>query len=142
MQYGNVTQQLSVSAQISVNDIEKIKAAGFKAIICNRPDNEGANQPTFAEIAAKAMSLGLHCVYQPVVSGKVTQQDATTFEAHLQNLEGPVLAFCKTGMRAITLWALGAAKTLSCEEIHSISQKAGYNLSEQISGLKNTGGPH
>ncbi|MEC8418951.1 MAG: TIGR01244 family sulfur transferase [Pseudomonadota bacterium] len=132
MQYANVTQQLSVSPQVLVEELEAIQAAGFKSIICNRPDGEGVDQPNFAEIEAKALSLGLSCIYQPVVSGKITPQDAITFEANLQKLEAPVLAYCRTGTRCITLWAMTATKTLSYEAILSISQKAGYDLSETL----------
>jgi len=136
MQYANVTQQLSVSPQILVEDIEAIQAAGFKSIICNRPDGEGVDQPNFAEIEAKALSLGLSCSYQPVVSGKITPQDAITFEANLQKLQGPVLAYCRTGTRCITLWAMAASKSLSYEAILGISQKAGYDLSGALLQVK------
>ncbi len=136
MQYSNVTQQLSVSPQLSLDDIDAIKAAGFKSIICNRPDGEGEGQLTFAEIEAKALLLGLTCVYQPIVSGKITPDDAITFEANLQKLEAPVLAYCRTGTRSITLWAMTATKTLPCEAILSISQQAGYNVSEVVRRLK------
>lgn len=129
MQYANVTQQLSVSPQVLVEELKAIQAAGFKSIICNRPDGEGVEQPNFAEIEAKALSLGLSCIYQPVVSGKITPQDAITFEANLQKLEAPVLAYCRTGTRCITLWAMTATKTLSLEAILGISKKAGYDLS-------------
>lgn len=136
MQYANVTQQLSVSPQVLVEELKAIQAAGFKSIICNRPDGEGVEQPNFAEIEAKALSLGLSCIYQPVVSGKITPDDAITFEANLQKLEAPVLAYCRTGTRCITLWAMTATKTLSCEAILSISQKAGYDLSETLLQVK------
>jgi sulfide:quinone oxidoreductase len=136
MQYANVTQQLSVSPQVLVEELKAIQAAGFKSIICNRPDGEGVDQPNFAEIEAKALSLGLSCIYQPVVSGKITPQDAITFEANLQKLEAPVLAYCRTGTRCITLWAMTATKTLSYEAILSISQKAGYDLSETLLQVK------
>ena len=136
MQYAKVTPQLSVSPQLSLDDIDAIKAAGFKSIICNRPDGEGVDQPDFAEIEAKALSLGLSCIYQPVVSGKITPQDATTFEANLQKLQGPVLAYCRTGTRCITLWAMTASKSLSYEAILGISQKAGYDVSGALVQVK------
>lgn len=139
MKYANVTQQLSVSPQILVEDVEAIKAAGFKSIVCNRPNGEGADQPTFSEIEAKATSVGITCVYQPVVSGKVTTEDAVKFEENLQKLEGPVFAYCRTGTRSITLWAMTAVKAVSFEEILSLSQKAGYDLSGVVRRLKNKG---
>lgn len=41
---------LSISDQITPRDVAAITGAGFKSVICNRPDGEGVDQPTFAEI--------------------------------------------------------------------------------------------
>lgn len=139
MQYSTVTQYLSVSPQISVDDVQTIKTAGFKSIICNRPNGEGADQPTFSEIEAKAQELGLRCIYQPVTSGKVTTDDALKFEESLQTLERPIFAYCRTGTRSITLWAMATSKTSTDEEILTLSQKAGYDLSGVVRRLKNGG---
>ena len=46
MELKKITDAISVSPQIAPADIQAIKAAGFRAIICNRPDGEGADQPT------------------------------------------------------------------------------------------------
>ena len=54
MDIKTLTAGLSVSGQITPADVEDIKDAGFRAIICNRPDGEGSDQPTFPEIAAAA----------------------------------------------------------------------------------------
>ena len=45
---------LSVSEQIFPSQLAELKAAGFRAIICNRPDGEGSDQPLFAEIKRAA----------------------------------------------------------------------------------------
>lgn len=54
-----ISDLLSVSPQLSVADVAEAKALGFRAIICNRPDGEGADQPSFDEIAAAAAAQGL-----------------------------------------------------------------------------------
>ncbi len=87
-----VTTALSVSEQIVVADVAEIVAAGFKSIICNRPDGEGADQPTFAEIEAAANAAGVESVYQPIVSGKVGDDDAASFGSLMDRLPKPVLA--------------------------------------------------
>ena len=69
-----LTSTLSVSAQIAVTDIPQIVQAGFKAIICSRPDDEGLDQPGFHEIKAAADLAGLPIRYLPAESGKVTDQ--------------------------------------------------------------------
>ena len=54
MDIRKITDKTSVSPQITVEDMAAIKDAGFRAIICNRPDGEGADQPSFEEIEAAA----------------------------------------------------------------------------------------
>jgi len=54
-----VTDELAVSPQISVADVADIAAAGFASIVCNRPDDESADQVAFAEIEAAAKTAGL-----------------------------------------------------------------------------------
>ena len=51
MEYRQITEEYAVSGQIAPEDIAAIKAAGFRSIICNRPDDEQPGQPTADEIA-------------------------------------------------------------------------------------------
>ncbi|MEW9799243.1 TIGR01244 family sulfur transferase [Alteromonas sp. CYL-A6] len=128
MDIRNVTPQLSVAPQILPQDVHAVHAMGFKSIVCNRPDGEGNDQPTFTEIQQEAEKLGMTCVYQPVTSGKVTLDDADTFVQSVQTLPGPTLAYCRTGTRSITLWAMSASKSLGPDEVLKLSQRAGYDL--------------
>jgi sulfide:quinone oxidoreductase len=101
-----LTPHLSVSPQILASELQAVADAGFKALICNRPDGEGADQPSFDEIAQAAAALGLQASYLPAETGKVRDEDGKAFGALLHQLPGPVLAYCRTGMRSTTMWAL------------------------------------
>ena len=46
MEYREISEDYSVSGQIQAEDIAAIKAAGFKSVICNRPDDEQPGQPS------------------------------------------------------------------------------------------------
>lgn len=117
MDIKKITEKVSVSPQITVNDIAEIKAAGFRAIICNRPDGEGADQPSFEEVEAAAKAVGIDARYVPVESGMVNDEDVAAFGASLEDLPRPVLAYCRTGTRSATLWSLSEAKTRSMPDI-------------------------
>ena len=117
MQLHTLTTGLSASPQVMPDDLQAIKDAGFRAIICNRPDGEGSDQPTFQEIAKAAKKLGLEAIYQPIVAGKVGDDDAAAFGASLDKLPGPVLAYCRTGTRSATLWSLSQANKRSVAHI-------------------------
>ena len=106
MQAKSITPTLSVAPQIMPEEMAAIAGAGFRSIICNRPDGEGADQPAFAEIAAAAKSFGMEAVYLPIVSGKVGDADAAAFGAYLDQLPKPVLAYCRTGTRSTNLYGL------------------------------------
>ena len=110
MNFKTLTAQLSVSSQIAAADVPDIKNRGFSSIICNRPDQEAADQPSFDDIAAVATELGLQVAYLPVVSGHMTAGDAEAFVKLLEDLPGPVLAYCRSGTRSEMLWSAGQAR--------------------------------
>jgi sulfide:quinone oxidoreductase len=128
MDIKTITDDLSVSPQIAPGDLAAIKAAGFRAVICNRPDGEGADQPNFDEIEAAARAQGLAARYLPITSGMVRDQDAGDFGRALRELPGPVLAYCRTGTRSATLWSLSEATRRPVPEILAATKAAGYDM--------------
>ena len=100
MNIRKITGAVSVSPQIEASDVAAIKNAGFRAVICNRPDGEEADQPGYAEIAAAAEAAGIEARYVPVQSGMVTDGDVAAFGDALSEMQGPVLAYCRTGTRS------------------------------------------
>lgn len=135
-----ITSGLSVSEQITPNDIPELAKAGFKSILCNRPDGEGADQPSFAELEAAAKAAGMEAAYLPIVAGKVSDQDATSFGALMDSLPKPVLAFCRTGTRSATLWSLSeGGRGRPLPEILSATKAAGYDMTGVVRRIANGG---
>ncbi len=128
MDIKRISPFLAVSSQISPSDVGILASQGFRSIICNRPDGEAEDQPPVTEIQAAAERHGIEFYHQPVVSGQVTDGDVTQFGELMARLDGPVLAFCRTGTRSITLWALTEARHLTVEAILQATQQAGYDL--------------
>lgn len=91
-------------AQISVADVAVLYERGFRSIVCHRPDHEAPGQPEFAVIAQTATELGMGAVHLPVVPNGITEDDVLMFSEALKDLEVPVLGYCGSGMRAMTLW--------------------------------------
>jgi len=122
---------ISVSPQITASDVGVAASMGYKSIICNRPDKESPDQPATDDILQAAESHGMEFRYMPVISGKVTDDNATEFRDALQQMQGPVLAFCRTGTRCATLWALSEAAHLDVDAILQATGHAGYDLAAQ-----------
>jgi sulfide:quinone oxidoreductase len=120
MQIHKLTDQLSVSPKVALDDIAQLSALGFKSVICNRPDKESA-----------VKAAGLTWQHQPVVSGNITDQDVTDFSQLMAKLPQPVLASCRTGTRGSILWALSQANTMSVDDILNTATEACYNLKSQ-----------
>jgi sulfide:quinone oxidoreductase len=107
----NLSENLASSPQLDIADIAAVKLAGFRSIICNRPDGEAPNQPRFSEIAAEAGRLGLETKYVPIVPGGMTEDDVTAFKSAVEALPKPVLAYCASGRRvAAVAQAAGLAR--------------------------------
>ncbi len=102
-----LSPEFAVTGQITPQDVTELAKAGFKSIICNRPDGEGGPvQPTFREIELVALIAGMQARYLPVVAGQITPVQGMTMANLLATLPGPVLAYCRTGARSTSLWEL------------------------------------
>ncbi|MDB5623191.1 MAG: Sulfide-quinone reductase [Devosia sp.] len=99
-----IDDQFAQSPQLQPDDIRLIAEAGYKGIICARPDGEDAGQPAFAEIAAVAERFGLKAFHIPV-SGQLTQGQLIRFEQARAQTKGPILGYCRSGGRAGSLYA-------------------------------------
>jgi len=139
VEFRKINEDITVSPQITRDDVAGIAAAGYRAIICNRPDGEGADQQSFEEIEAAAKQHGLEARYMPVVSGKVEDSSADEFGRALRTLPGPVFAYCRTGTRSATLWSLSQAKTMQPAEILMAARNAGYDMAGVVRRIVNGG---
>lgn len=136
MQIAKLTGNLSVAPQVTEKDLEEAAAAGFKSIINNRPDGEAPDQPRSADLAAAAARLGLEYRYIPVVGGQLNEAQIRAFDDALSQMPTPALAFCRTGTRSTTLWALSSARKSPPEAILSTAEAADYNLQHLLPTLE------
>lgn len=129
MKIAKLSDAISVAPQLTPEDLEAAAAAGFRMLINNRPDGEAPDQPGSAELSAIAERLGLDYRHIPVVPGQITDEQVADFQAALKEGKGPALAFCRTGTRSTTLWALAATDTMPPDDILRKAADAGYDLS-------------
>ena len=141
MKLANLAKGVLVADQILPEDLNDLAAQGIKTIFCHRPDGEGADQPNFAEIAQAAKKLKIKTHYLPVVSGKISDADVTAFAQLFKEAKQPLLGYCRSGMRAATLWALSQGASLGLAHTLEAGKQAGFDLSgltERIVGTQAT----
>ncbi|MEQ1612436.1 MAG: TIGR01244 family sulfur transferase [Hyphomicrobiaceae bacterium] len=139
MDLKKLAEDISVSPQIAVTDMPAIKAAGFRSVICHRPDSESSDQPLFREIEDAASAQGLVIRHQPIVSGKLSDVDAAAFDALVRELPKPILAYCRTGTRSASLWSLTEATRRPLPDILTATKAAGYDMSGIVRRIANGG---
>lgn len=105
MEIRQITEDYSVAPQIAVTDVAGIKAAGFRSVICNRPDSEDGAVP-HDQVEQAVRAAGLEFRFIPVISGQMTTQNVEEQARALDELPRPVLAYCRSGARCTNLYGL------------------------------------
>ncbi|MCX2975523.1 TIGR01244 family phosphatase [Halieaceae bacterium IMCC8485] len=132
MHIKTLDNQVSISDQISVDDLTEIAKQGVEILICNRPDGESDHQETFASLEEAAKSLSIEMLHIPFRNGELNDTHRSQFIASLKSGK-KVHAYCRTGNRSTMLWAsclqqLGTADT----ELLEAAQSAGFEVSDVL----------
>jgi uncharacterized protein (TIGR01244 family) len=128
--FRRLTENILVSPQLALEDIAAAAALGVTIIVNNRPDGEEPSAPQGSEIEAAAAAAGLNYVAIPVGHSGFSEPQVDAMIAALEQAEGPILAYCRSGTRSTLLWALASAKQGGDPEtIARTAAQAGYDVS-------------
>lgn len=136
MDLRRVTDEFTVSPQIDLADIREVAEAGFRSVMCNRPDGEEPGQCEFEQIAQAARAEGLEARSVPIVSGQLTAQAVENFRKALDEMPKPMLAYCRSGTRCTMLWAIAQHGVMDDAEIERRAADAGYDVSGLLRQLQ------
>jgi uncharacterized protein (TIGR01244 family) len=125
----------AVAPQIDEAAVAAAAAQGFALIVNNRPDGEEPSAPQGAAIAAAAADAGIGYVAIPVGSGGFGPAEIDALALAIREIDGPILAYCRSGTRSTYLWALANARDgAAAEPLIAAAATQGYD----ISGLRPT----
>lgn len=128
--FRRLTENILVSPQLSIDDVTEAAALGVGTIVNNRPDGEEPSAPQGEQIAAAAAAAGLNYVAIPVGHSGFSEPQVDAMITAIEQAEGPILAYCRSGTRSTLLWALASAKQgESPETIARTAAQAGYDVS-------------
>ena len=122
-----LTENLAVSAQISLDDVAQIAAAGYKVLMNNRPDGEDSHQPAGALIATAAEAAGMEYHHIPITAASFPGPDLEAITALFDDPSRPVLAFCRSGTRCANLWVAGVADS-DLAGAMKVASQCGFDL--------------
>lgn len=124
-----ITPKFAVTGALAPEDFEAAAKLGFGAIINNRPDGEEEGQIASRQAAVLAWRAGLGFRHVPAPKHDLFTDAVVeaTGEA-IRALEGPVLAYCKSGLRSAIVWAAASARSQSVDTVLAALDTAGFDL--------------
>ncbi len=118
-----------VAPQVSEADIQSAAKAGIRVIINNRNEGEAPAQPDSATVKEWAEAAGMLYFAVPVSMQQLNQETLRSYRDAAAQDEGPVLAYCASGMRSASVWALvqSAQGKMAVADILQAVAAAGYD---------------
>jgi len=126
--FRKLTDTIYVSPQIGLDEVAEAARIGIKLIINNRPEGESDDQLPGPEVEAAARTVGVGYVAIPVTHSGFSEPQVAAMAKALNEAEGPVLAYCRSGTRSTLLWALSeASQGGDPDALTNMAAKAGYD---------------
>lgn len=129
-QLSALDDRVLVAGQVRPDDMADLARQGITAIVNNRPDGEAMfGQPRTADIRRAAEAAGLVFLDLPFSGPGASPDQVRAFNHLLATTQGPVLIYCKSGMRSAFLWGaaqLAAGRPL--DRVVAAGLRAGQNL--------------
>lgn len=111
MNFIEINDQMSVSGQLVLKDLEELASRKIEMLICNRPDGEDEGQLSYKEIAKVASDLGMETHMLAFASYQIQAEDRDKLiELVKQNKK--MHMYCRSGARSKRLWRM--ANELGC----------------------------
>ncbi|MCE8034201.1 TIGR01244 family phosphatase [Billgrantia tianxiuensis] len=138
MQIHQIEPGFAIADALTPSDLEEVARQGFRAVICNRRSGEAEDHPDDRALSAKAAELGIEWRCIPVTPGEYGDADIEAFGRALDELPRPILAFCRTGRRAVHLWAHARSREAQCNipMLLAVARAAGHDLEERRAQLE------
>lgn len=124
-----LTPDFAITGELAAEDFADAAARGFKAILNNRPDGEEDHQLSSTAEAELSWQSGLKYRHLPLDKHELfTDPVVEGMIKAIGELEGPILAHCKSGLRCAIVWAAAAARSTPVDDVLATLEKAGQDL--------------
>jgi uncharacterized protein (TIGR01244 family) len=133
-----ITEGVFVTSQLKPENVSALRREGIATVIDIRPDGEAANQPSSSQIGTASRRARMRFHYIPVPHESIPEKAVAELDKALSEQAKPVVLYCRTGRRAVRLFALVQASRSDGPESGEILQmvrNAGFSaddLKEEI----------
>lgn len=124
-----VTPDFAIGPQVSPEDFQALRAAGFASVLNARPDGEAGTYLVAKEAERLARAQGLAYAHSPSENHAIFEPEIIDrFARALAELPKPIFAHCRTGTRAAILWALAESRRRDVGDVIATLRAAGQEL--------------
>ncbi len=95
-----MSELITISGQITVDDVKSLANQGYKTLVNNRPDGEEPNQPSSDDIAKVAGEYGIEYRHIPFAGGMFEMHHVQEFADFYNQSQRPLHIFCRSGNRS------------------------------------------
>ncbi len=128
--FRKLSETMFASPQIGPEEVSEAASSGVKLIINNRPDGESPSEPQGDAIAAAAANAGIKYLAIPISHAGFSLPQVDAMVTAIEETDGPILAYCRSGTRSTFLWSLARAKMGETpDKIAQAAIAAGYDIS-------------
>jgi uncharacterized protein (TIGR01244 family) len=127
-------ENVLVSSQLRPGDL-----SGSETIVDVRPDREAIFQPTSAEMRKRAEEVGAAFYYIPVSHAGASEEAVRNLAEVLATAQKPVVLYCRTGRRAVRLFALTEASRIDGPNVDAILrmvENTGFSAADLKHGIE------
>ncbi|MDI1313457.1 TIGR01244 family sulfur transferase [Prosthecobacter sp.] len=131
-----ITDQVFLTSQLKPGDMRFLRQQQIQTVIDMRPDGEVTDQPSSEEIQRAAKASGMEFHYIPVPHDKIPDEAVGSLQSVLRDIDKPAVLYCRTGRRAVRLYALAKASQTDgphADEILGLARSAGFDA-EDLAG--------
>jgi len=128
MNLKQITDAYAAAPQLEPSDMAQLAQMGVATVICNRPEMENSPPLQAAALQAAAEAAGLAFVFNPVMGAAMTMSNIEEQSEAIAASEGPVVAYCASGMRSAIMWAFANAPEMETDAILEATAQAGFSL--------------
>jgi uncharacterized protein (TIGR01244 family) len=101
-----VADDLFVTSQLNRSSLRYLRRQHIRTIVDMRPDGEAKDQASSSEIESASGSYDIEFHYIPVPHEAIPDKAVTDLDEILSHRTEPAVLYCRTGRRAVRLFAL------------------------------------
>lgn len=117
-----ISDKLYLTSQLRVEDLATVEKLGIKTIVDIRPDGEAPDQTPSYQIKSASNGAGLGFYYIPVPHESIPEGAVVALDHALTPDELPAVLYCRTGRRAVRLFALVQASRVDGPGVDAIME--------------------